>query len=213
MAERWPVQAQRSKQKVAIAESEQPTSVALDAVSISTTLAGLVRDVMATEMPLNQPFMEVRDLPIIEARCRVKHHCHIWSLCQAILVVQVCCGLAQAGLDSLGALELRNAVSNAFGIPVPASLACDYPTQAALASYISSELAAKAVTPPLSQAITMPDQHQGSKTTDLVSVACQYPAAEATGKPSSMKLLPLNTISYLSGAMKRCSTEMPAAFC
>ena len=93
------------------------------------------------------------------------------------------CVPAQAGLDSLGAVELRSAVSSAFGIPVPASVAFDYPTQDALAAYIVSELAARAMTAKPSDDITVPAQRQTGKTTDIVSVACQYPAAEATGRP------------------------------
>jgi len=45
----------------------------------------------------------------------------------------------QAGLDSLGAVEFRNAVSGAFAMDVPATAAFDYPTVAALAAYISSK--------------------------------------------------------------------------
>ncbi len=36
--------------------------------------------------------------------------------------------LMSAGLDSLGAVELRNAVSTRFGITVPATVAFDHPT-------------------------------------------------------------------------------------
>ena len=60
VAERWPTQAQPSKHNTVIAESEQPTVANFDYTSINRTLAGLVRDLMATEIPLNQPFMEVR---------------------------------------------------------------------------------------------------------------------------------------------------------
>ena len=110
-------------------------------------------------------------------------------------MTNVCCDLAQAGLDSLGAVELRNAVSKAFGIPMPASLAFDYPTQAALAAYINSEMATRVGLTHSSQAITMADQPQESANTDIVSVACQYPAAEATGRPSPLQLLPSKTLS------------------
>ena len=80
-------------------------------------------------------------------------------------------------------MELRDAVAKAFSIPVPASVAFDYPTLEALASYIGSELAARAsLTKPASAVVSLPHQHQASTTTDIVSVACQYPAAEATGK-------------------------------
>ncbi|CAL5223543.1 g6075 [Coccomyxa viridis] len=49
--------------------------------------------------------------------------------------------LMEAGLDSLGAVELRNAISAAFAVDVPATVAFDYPTVAALASHISSKVA------------------------------------------------------------------------
>ena len=50
-------------------------------------------------------------------------------------------GLQQAGLDSLGAVELRNAIGGKFGIDLPATAAFDYPTASALAAYISARMA------------------------------------------------------------------------
>ena len=47
----------------------------------------------------------------------------------------------QAGLDSLGAVELRSAVSARFCIDAPATLAFDYPTVAALVAFVASRLA------------------------------------------------------------------------
>ena len=41
-----------------------------------------------------------------------------------------------AGLDSLGAVEMRNALSESFNMELPASLAFDYPTSAALIAYL-----------------------------------------------------------------------------
>ena len=44
--------------------------------------------------------------------------------------------LMQAGLDSLGAVELRNAIAAAFSMPVPATITFDYPTVRLNAQYI-----------------------------------------------------------------------------
>ncbi len=51
------------------------------------------------------------------------------------------CRLEQAGLDSLGAVDLRNAIGSKFGIEVPATAAFDYPTASALAGHISARVA------------------------------------------------------------------------
>lgn len=49
----------------------------------------------------------------------------------------ICC--VQAGLDSLGAVDLRNSLSSTFSTDVlPATLAFDYPTVAALAQLLLS---------------------------------------------------------------------------
>ena len=50
-------------------------------------------------------------------------------------------GLQQAGLDSLGAVELKNAIGSKFGIDLPATAAFDYPTASALADYIEVRMA------------------------------------------------------------------------
>ncbi len=83
-------------------------------------------------------------------------------------------------------------MSAAFGIAVPASVAFDYPTQDALASYISNELAAKAlVAMPAAAAVGAPHQQQASAATALVSLACQYPEAETSGKSQVMSICSL----------------------
>ena len=46
--------------------------------------------------------------------------------------------LMAAGLDSLGAVELRNALAAAFGTELPPTVTLDYPTVAALAAHIAA---------------------------------------------------------------------------
>ena len=45
--------------------------------------------------------------------------------------------LMEAGLDSLGAVELRNSLSSTFGMEMPPTITFDYPTPAALAAFIA----------------------------------------------------------------------------
>ena len=49
--------------------------------------------------------------------------------------------LMAAGLDSLGATELRNSLQTRLGLELPGTLVFDYPTVAALADFVSGQLA------------------------------------------------------------------------
>ena len=57
----------------------------------------------------------------------------------------------QAGLDSLGAVELRNAVSAKFGVALPATVAFDFPTTKALALFVAQSLRPPEPAPAASQ--------------------------------------------------------------
>lgn len=48
--------------------------------------------------------------------------------------------LMAAGLDSLGAVELRNLLQESLDIRLPSTVVIDYPTITALASYITQQL-------------------------------------------------------------------------
>ena len=49
--------------------------------------------------------------------------------------------LMEAGLDSIGAVELRNSVASKYGIDLPATISFDQPTVRALADYMAAMLA------------------------------------------------------------------------
>ena len=49
--------------------------------------------------------------------------------------------LMEAGLDSLGAVDLRNAIGEAFHLQLPATAIFDYPTITAMSQYICSQMA------------------------------------------------------------------------
>ncbi|GAB4814935.1 hypothetical protein N2152v2_001981 [Parachlorella kessleri] len=49
--------------------------------------------------------------------------------------------LMEAGLDSLATVELRNSLSSTFGVELPATAVLDYPTSAALATFVVQQLA------------------------------------------------------------------------
>jgi len=54
--------------------------------------------------------------------------------------VSTTASLMEAGLDSLGAVELRNSLSKSFGIDLPATLTFDFPTQEAIAGFLSDSI-------------------------------------------------------------------------
>jgi acyl carrier protein len=48
--------------------------------------------------------------------------------------------LMAAGLDSLAAVELKNAVAARFGVTLPATVAFDYPTLDSMATFVASSM-------------------------------------------------------------------------
>lgn len=90
------------------------------------------------------------------------------------------CGL-QAGLDSLGAVELRNTLTSHFSIDLPPTLAFDYPTESALLQFVVGKLQSSRPEVSVTQRQRLADQRLLSQTSEILSMAYRYPN-DATGK-------------------------------
>jgi acyl transferase domain-containing protein/acyl carrier protein len=97
--------------------------------------------------------------------------------------------LMEAGLDSLGAVELRNRIGERFEAELPATLTFDHPSVAALTQYLAQYHAGPAPAPPAGfldamQLANWADpthqtpQQQGI---EVAAIACRYPGAAAAG--------------------------------
>eukprot|EP00959_Pyramimonas_sp_CCMP1952_P038616 808241-Pyramimonas_sp.AAC.1 len=86
-----------------------------------------------------------------------------------------------AGLDSLGAVELKNAIAANLGVELPVTAAFDYPSVGAIAKYLASQVTAPA-DPELQDSATTP-QH-GPAYRHLAA----KPKASASSRPHALRL-------------------------
>ncbi|KFM27283.1 Erythronolide synthase, modules 1 and 2 [Auxenochlorella protothecoides] len=92
--------------------------------------------------------------------------------------------LMAAGLDSLGAVQLRSMLSTRFSLDLPVTLAMDYPTPAALAEFVAAEVAPEGsmgVTAHPAPASNAPGQQLQDSCTSVLGVAGCYPGGEGQG--------------------------------
>ncbi|KAK9829172.1 hypothetical protein WJX72_004291 [[Myrmecia] bisecta] len=87
--------------------------------------------------------------------------------------------LMQAGLDSLGAVELRNALATKFSVDVPATVAFDYPTLKALAGFVGDAMAggrAESGDLELREVALDDSLLTQQSTSDIIGFAARYPS-------------------------------------
>ena len=131
----------------------RPVGVNWTGQSIAAKLTGILLEVVGATISETEPLMEVTapsPSRVLSYPCCVpilavegfprKHYERGASNLPPAHTRCILARVVQAGLDSLGAVELRNAISAAFAVDIAATVAFDYPTVAALATYISSKV-------------------------------------------------------------------------
>ena len=87
--------------------------------------------------------------------------------------------LMEAGLDSLAAVELRNALAAHWSLTLPATFVFDYPTAAAMAHYLLAQLSTQNMPAAFPAAVLVPAAaviHEAARPgSAIVGVACNYP--------------------------------------
>ena len=95
--------------------------------------------------------------------------------------------LVEAGLDSLGGVELRDALAAKFGVELPATLVYDYPTPAALSAYLTAATRPPGPTAQYTEApygLQSPMERERAyapRASEVVSVSCRFPAPADAG--------------------------------
>jgi acyl carrier protein len=112
--------------------------------------------------------------------------------------------LMAAGLDSLGAVELRNKLQEDLQVNLPNTLVFDYPTQQALTSYITTQMLASAAAMAATAAAAASPMARGLALTNQRNnqTSLQPAAASVNARPGSHVVAEGNDeYSYSTGAL------------
>ncbi|MEV7192770.1 SDR family NAD(P)-dependent oxidoreductase [Streptomyces sp. NPDC093510] len=149
-----------------------------DVPAILRNLTGRARRRAATDAAVDQGALERRLAGLDEAERRAAVTDVVRECVAAVLGhrsaadVRTEANFKDLGFDSLTAVQLRNRLSAATGLRLPATTAFDHPTPQALAAYLCTRLGGTATAPALPVALP-------AATTDepiaIVAMACKYP--------------------------------------
>ncbi|MEV0259673.1 type I polyketide synthase, partial [Streptomyces sp. NPDC050732] len=149
-----------------------------DVPAILRDLAGRTRRRAATDSTVDQAALERRLAGLDEAERRTVVTEVVRECVAAVLGhrsaadVRTEANFKDLGFDSLTAVQLRNRLSAASGLRLPATLAFDHPTPQALAAYLDTRLGGR------SAALAVPVAPAAAATDDpvaIVAMACKYP--------------------------------------
>lgn len=81
--------------------------------------------------------------------------------------------LMEAGLDSLGAIELRTNLSTHFKLDLPSTLTFDYPSIVAMSSFIASQLPAVRQNVDITPKMLLPEEQKPAEGSFVLASSCR----------------------------------------